>query len=271
MGRRPRGRPADRADGGREGRRLAPAHGPWHAGPRLHALPAPTTHSSRRRPSSTASPPTARPRRSTTSSAPTSTRSISTPELRAQLADPATVDEALAAIPDVRVAKFAHACTHMTISPNIVHGGVKTNVIPDEVVLEVDIRTLPGQTGEDVDAVLADALGPLADRVTVETLHERPSTQSPRPHRLPTPSQRARSPRCTRRRRCCRASPSGGTDATFFRDKGSIAYGFGLFSRDVTYQDFASPLPRPRRAHRRGVAPPRPRPAGSTSVVTCLG
>ena len=33
---------------------------------------------------------------------------------------------------------------------------------------------------------------------------------------------------------------SGGTDATFFRDKGAIAYGFGLFSRNVTYQDFAS-------------------------------
>ena len=50
------------------------------------------------------------------------------------------------------MAKFAHACTHTTISPNMVHGGVKTNVIPDEVVLEVDIRTLPGQTGADVDA-----------------------------------------------------------------------------------------------------------------------
>ena len=32
----------------------------------------------------------------------------------------------------------------------------------------------------------------------------------------------------------------GGTDATFFRDKGGVAYGFGLFSRNVTYEDFAS-------------------------------
>ena len=100
-------------------------------------------------------------------------------ELRAALSDPSTIDEALARVPDERVAKFAHACTHTTFSPNLVHGGVKTNVIPDEVVLEVDIRTLPGQTSEDVDRLLADALGPLADRVDVEIFHERASTQSP--------------------------------------------------------------------------------------------
>ena len=57
------------------------------------------------------------------------------------------------------LAKLAHACTHTTFSPNVVHGGVKTNVIPDEVVIDVDIRTLPGQTGTDVEAMLAEALG----------------------------------------------------------------------------------------------------------------
>ena len=43
-----------------------------------------------------------------------------------------------------------HACTHTTFAPTILHGGVKTNVIPDTVDLELDIRTLPGQTGADV-------------------------------------------------------------------------------------------------------------------------
>ncbi|HCO02231.1 MAG TPA: peptidase M20 family protein, partial [Actinobacteria bacterium] len=36
----------------------------------------------------------------------------------------------------------------------------KTNIIPDRVDLELDIRTLPGQTSGDVRAMLADALGP---------------------------------------------------------------------------------------------------------------
>ena len=99
-------------------------------------------------------------------------------ETRAALVDPARVWEACESIADARTAKFAHACTHTTFSPDVVHGGTKTNVIPDEVVLEVDIRTLPGQTGDDVDRMLADALGPLAADVTVEPLHDRPSTQS---------------------------------------------------------------------------------------------
>ena len=51
--------------------------------------------------------------------------------------------------------------------PNVVHGGTKTNTIPDRIELEVDIRTLPGQTDEDVDAMLTEALGDLVARVDV--------------------------------------------------------------------------------------------------------
>lgn len=162
-----------------------------------------------------------------------------TPEVRAALLQPDTIDDALAALPDERVAKFAHACTHLTISPNMAHGGVKTNVIPDEVVLEVDIRTLPGQTAAHVDAVLADALGPLAERVTVEIPHERPATRSPFDTPLADALQRAARQAYPEATLLPRVT-AGGTDATFFRGKGTVAYGFGLLSRDVTYEDFAS-------------------------------
>jgi acetylornithine deacetylase/succinyl-diaminopimelate desuccinylase-like protein len=160
-------------------------------------------------------------------------------DLREALSDPSRVDDALPQIPDQRVAKFAHACTHTTVSPNMIRGGVKTNVIPDEVVLELDVRTLPGQTPGDVDRLLADALGPLADRVTIEVAHERPATQSPIDTPLADALQRATSrvyPNATLLPRMT----AGGTDATFFRGKGSIAYGFGLLSRQVTYEDFAT-------------------------------
>src|SRR5437868_3629729 len=75
---------------------------------------------------------------------------------------PARVWETCAelAVTDQRLAKFAHACTHMTFSPNVVHGGVKTNVIPDVVDIDVDIRTLPGESDPEVDANLREALGP---------------------------------------------------------------------------------------------------------------
>jgi acetylornithine deacetylase/succinyl-diaminopimelate desuccinylase-like protein len=158
---------------------------------------------------------------------------------RAALVDPAQVWEACATLPNRGVAKFAHACTHMTVSPDIVHGGVKTNVIPDEVVLDIDIRTLPGQTADDADRLIADALGPLASDVTVEHLHDRPSTRSPTATPLWDALTRlvaAVAPDATLLPRIT----AGGTDATFFRDAGSVAYGFGLLSPDVTYDEFSS-------------------------------
>ncbi len=160
-------------------------------------------------------------------------------EVRAALADPALVWDTCESLPDRGLAKFAHACTHTTFSPNVVSGGSKTNVIPDTVVLEIDIRTLPGQGSADVDAQLAEALGPLAARVTIEPFHERLSTQSPLDSPLAqalTRTARAVYPEATLLPRLT----AGGTDATFFRAKGTVAYGFGLLSRKVTYADFAS-------------------------------
>ena len=41
----------------------------------------------------------------------------------------------------------------------MVRGGVKTNVIADRVELELDVRTLPGVTAEDLVAMIAAAVG----------------------------------------------------------------------------------------------------------------
>jgi acetylornithine deacetylase/succinyl-diaminopimelate desuccinylase-like protein len=158
---------------------------------------------------------------------------------RAALVDPARVWEACESIADRATAKYAHACTHTTFSPDVVQGGTKTNVIPDEVVVDVDIRILPGQTSGDVDSMLMEALGPLADDVTVEHLHDRPSTQSPMDTPLwPVLEQvvQAARPDATLLPRIT----AGGTDAPSFRDAGSVAYGFGLLSTDVSYEDFSS-------------------------------
>ena len=76
------------------------------------------------------------------------------------------------------IGRLAHSCTHTTFAPTVAHGGTKTNVIPDHVELEVDIRTLPGQTGDEARAMLLDALGDLADYVDIES-NDDGSTASP--------------------------------------------------------------------------------------------
>ncbi|HWW52403.1 MAG TPA: M20/M25/M40 family metallo-hydrolase, partial [Acidimicrobiales bacterium] len=75
-------------------------------------------------------------------------------------------DDMVLALPP-GLARMAHACTHTTIAPTIMHGGTKVNVIPDTVDLELDIRALPGDGAAEVRALVVEALGDLADAVDI--------------------------------------------------------------------------------------------------------
>jgi acetylornithine deacetylase/succinyl-diaminopimelate desuccinylase-like protein len=159
-------------------------------------------------------------------------------DLRAALLDPARVDDTIAALP-VPIARACHALTHTTISPNVAHGGQKTNVIPDTVELDVDIRTVPGTTRADVDAMLAEVLGDLAPHVESSILQEGAPTQSPMGNPLwdtiATHTQVAYPG--------AHIVPGlvvGGTDARFYRDRGRVAYGAGLFSPDIDMATFGN-------------------------------
>jgi acetylornithine deacetylase/succinyl-diaminopimelate desuccinylase-like protein len=159
-------------------------------------------------------------------------------DVRGSLSDPATVDKAIAALP-AGYARVAHACSHTTISPNVIHGGQKTNTIPDVIDIDVDMRTVPGDTKEVVDRYLAEALGELADRVEISSLQEADATRSPTDNPLWNTVQA-----CTLavypEARVIPGLITGGTDARFFRRKGSVAYGASLLSRDVTIEQFSS-------------------------------
>ncbi len=153
-----------------------------------------------------------------------------------ELTDPARIDELIDSLP-VGVARIAHSCTHTTMAPTVVHGGTKTNIIPDRVDLQVDVRTLPGQGGAVAEALLLDAIGDLADRVEI-TSNDDPATASP----IDTPLWDSLS-RVTAR--LCEGSAlvptvmTGGTDNRFFRRAGSVGYGFGLFSQRIRFEDYA--------------------------------
>jgi acetylornithine deacetylase/succinyl-diaminopimelate desuccinylase-like protein len=157
-------------------------------------------------------------------------------DLIAPLLDPATVAGALEALP-LAMARQFHACTHTTFAPTVVHGGVKTNVIPDSVELDVDIRTLPGQTAADVTAMLEEAMGDLAPRVTIEVTHADEASASPTASPLWDVLSRA-SRTFYEDAATVPFLTVGGTDARFFRRLGITAYGYGLFSKAMSMEDY---------------------------------
>ncbi|HYV59394.1 MAG TPA: M20/M25/M40 family metallo-hydrolase [Acidimicrobiia bacterium] len=136
------------------------------------------------------------------------------------------------------LSRVVYSCTHTTFAPTVIHGGTKTNVIPDQVDIQVDIRTLPGETEDDVHDHLREALGDLHPAVDIEG-NDDPSTASP----IDTPLWDTLSSVSGRLVDGSALVPFvmvGGTDNRFFRRAGSVGYGFGLFSQRLTFEDYAT-------------------------------
>src|SRR5216684_4224263 len=107
----------------------------------------------------------------------------------------------------------------------------------DRVEIDVDIRALPGVTPEEVDAMLAEALGELAPRVTITHGRAEPgSLSSPDTPLFDSVTRIAEKllpgsrvvPRLT----------TGGTDGKFFRWRNIPAYGFGLHSLRIPHTEY---------------------------------
>jgi acetylornithine deacetylase/succinyl-diaminopimelate desuccinylase-like protein len=153
-------------------------------------------------------------------------------DTKAALRDPSRVDGAIATLP-AALAKVAWSTSHTTFSPNMCRAGVKTNVIPDVVDLEVDIRTIPGDDEDEVRRHLDKALGDLAEEVVVDKLFSKPASVSPTGTPLWDVLGRVAGAHYPGARLLPRLIV-GFTDAPYFREHGAVAYGFGLFSRALT-------------------------------------
>ena len=136
------------------------------------------------------------------------------------------------------MAMLLHGLSRMTISPNMVQGGVKVNVIPEKAHVDLDIRTLPGQDEDYVVTHLREALGPLADEAVIE--------DTPGPERgliSYGSSSPARSEFVDTMERAIRKEMPGATlvplimpgasDCRFMRAQGAHAYGFSLFDPET--------------------------------------
>lgn len=163
-------------------------------------------------------------------------------DTRAVLLDADRIDGFLTDLPHAGMARHLWSCTHTTFSCNAVDGhGMKTNVIPDHVEIDVDVRTLPGEDDDAVQAHLDAALGDLRERVDVEVgvLMRDQATMS----RTDTPLWDSLARALARPFPTARPVPGlvvGFTDARIYRRLGAVAYGAGLFSPDLQAADYAS-------------------------------
>ena len=162
------------------------------------------------------------------------------PEVQRELLDVDAIDAFLDTLP-AGAASHLHACTHTTFSCNTIGTGgsdrLKHNVIPDSIDVGVDIRTLPGETADDVDAHLRAALGDLYDRVDVQIVMNDPASIS----RTDTPLWDALARSIAKPFPTARPTPQlvvGFTDSRVYRQMGAVSYGAGLFSPDLDAADF---------------------------------
>lgn len=160
------------------------------------------------------------------------------PALVARLLDPVRLDAALTELGGI--AGYAHAASRVTISPTVLRAGLSHNVIPGEAHIDLDIRTLPGTTDDNIDTLLTEMLrelpAGLRDRVEIQHLHGWSATESPVDN--PLFAAVCRAIEATDGSSVVPIMAAGGSDGRYFRELGIPAYGFGLLSAEWSYERY---------------------------------
>lgn len=159
-------------------------------------------------------------------------------DVKEALVDPERVDDAIDsfAIDDPLFARYAHAVTHMTVSPNMLRSGVKANVIASEALANIDIRALPGVDRSFVDSYLYKAMGGARDDIEIEPIQDFEATSSPAGNPLwEAIADGVES--IEGHRRLLPMMMNVATDARFWRKRGTVAYGVGLFDGRMDFSE----------------------------------
>lgn len=159
------------------------------------------------------------------------------PSIQEQLLEPGSVAELIETLPDDALARFLHAATHTTITPTMIDAGVKSNVVPDRAVIDFDVRSLPGESVDDVRARMGEALGDLAGEV--EIAFERGDVASSSP--IDTPLWDVLQRHAAEMIPGARNVPAvlfGGTDSRHLRRLGTTSYGYGAYSDLIDFSTF---------------------------------
>ena len=144
------------------------------------------------------------------------------------LANPELADEILDELAKTaaQLAEEVRPRLRMTITPTIIHGGIKENVIPSECETVFDCRILPGQESAQTIGLIKALLEEVdSEKLVFESLQ----MQEPSESKAETPLYDAISAVLREFEPNCGVTPmltTGGTDSRFFRRKGSTCYGF---------------------------------------------
>ena len=127
---------------------------------------------------------------------------------------------------DKALAEEIRPRTKTTITPTIISGGCKENIIPSECGITFDCRVLPGQSVDGTLATIKSLLNDVGfDKLSFEIIQmhdgNESTTQTPLFDAI-TGVLRDLEPNCG----VTPAMTTGGTDSHFFRDTGSVCYGF---------------------------------------------
>jgi acetylornithine deacetylase/succinyl-diaminopimelate desuccinylase-like protein len=128
----------------------------------------------------------------------------------------------------------------MTITPTIIEGGTKENVIPSECSAVFDCRVLPGQSTAQAQALIRELLGEAGlEKLSFEVIQ----AQEPSESAVDTPLFGVIKGVLADYEPNCGVVPTlmtGGTDSRFFRRMGSVCYGFHPLRSETRFGEKAT-------------------------------
>ncbi|MBO3841537.1 MAG: M20/M25/M40 family metallo-hydrolase [Candidatus Brockarchaeota archaeon] len=137
---------------------------------------------------------------------------------------------------DRGLGESAKAMLQVTMTPTMIHGGVKENVVPYECNLTVDCRVPPGYSKERVKNMITGLFHGL--EYELEFIQESEPTVSP----VDTPLYRVIENSLLKQVPGARLEPTtktGGTDSRYFRRMGIPAYGFQPLMVEGNYYEWS--------------------------------
>jgi acetylornithine deacetylase/succinyl-diaminopimelate desuccinylase-like protein len=127
---------------------------------------------------------------------------------------------------DKALAEEIRPRTKTTVTPTIIHGGIKENIIPSECEATFDCRVLPGQSVAETLSTIKSLLTDVGmDKLSFEIIQMHDGNEST----TQTPLYSAITGILKEFEPGCGVTPTlttGGTDSRFFRETGSVCYGF---------------------------------------------